>query len=470
MGPGIAAVIAATLSLAGCTVGPRYKAPEVTPTAQFKSQVGASEAKSIADLPWWQVFNDKALQGLVSQALASNYDLQVAAARVEQARALVGVAESDRWPQVGYQGIAARQQSFVPLEATKNITYNSIGVALGAAWELDLWGRVRSATESARQSLFAQEDVRRGVMLSLVSDVAASYFSLIEFDRELAIARESAASYRQTLDLFTQRYNAGNDTKLAVSRAQAAFDSSGVDIARLTRAVAQQENVLSVLLGGYPGQIARGQLLTDQVAPETPVGLTTDVLQRRPDIRQAEHVMMGANAEIGVAAANYFPVIGISALIGGQAPHAEDLFKGGWGIWGIGADLAGPIFQGGRLRNTYHAREAFWNESIAHYKNTIINAFRETSDALTAQQTLVDQRAALESQVFALRDSVDLSLERYGAGRANYFEVLDAQQQLFPSEAALAQTQRDQLLAVVNLYKALGGGWNLKDEDWSQPK
>jgi multidrug efflux system outer membrane protein len=467
------ATLVAAATGAGCAaVGPDYKRPDVQPAQQFRSQVGPSEATSIADLPWWQVFHDKALQSLITQALANNYDLQTAVARVDQARELVGVARADLYPQVGYDGFAARQKQFVPLPGLKkNYTYNTFGAILNATWELDLWGRIHRTTESAQANLYAQEDVRRGVMLTLVTDVAASYFVLVELDRELAIAQDSSVTFKKTLDLFTQRFQAGLDTRLAVVRAQAAYDASNADIAALNRAIAQQENALSVLLGAYPGSIARGTQLADQtMPPATPVGVTTDLLQRRPDIVQAEHVMMGANAEIGVAVANFFPRIGLGALFGGQGAHVEDIVNSNFNVWSIGAQIAGPIYQGGRLRANYHAQEAFWNQTIAEYKKTILTAFQETSNALVAQQTLVDQRTAQLSQVNSLRQAVDLALERYNGGRASYFEVLDAEQLLFPSEDQLARTQRDQLVAVVNLYKALGGGWNLKDEDWAHPK
>lgn len=465
------AVLMAAVSIVGCTVGPAYKRPQVTIDRQFRSQVSPSEANSIADLPWWKVFNDKALQGLIAEALANNYDVQVAAARVEQARAQVGVARADLYPQVAYNATAAREKTFIPEVNGQggNATFNSFGAFLSATWELDVWGRIRHATESARASLLAQEDVRRGVMLTLVSDVATAYFQLIELDRELDIARDSAITFKRTLDLFTLRFNSGKDSKLAVVRAQAAYDSSTASIAILTRAISQTENALSVLLGADPRSIERGVRLADQVMPDTPLGLTTNLLERRPDILQAEHVMMGANADIGVAMADFFPRVGLSALFGGQGERVEDIVKRSSGIWSIGAGLAGPIFQGGRLRASYYARQAFWDETIASYKKTILGAFRETSDALVAQQTLVGQRTAQQDQVNALRESVDLSLARYDAGRASYFEVLDAEQLLFPTEDTLAQTQRDQLLAVVNLYKALGGGWNLQDAQWTAP-
>jgi multidrug efflux system outer membrane protein len=453
----------------GLEVGPDYKRPEVKPVEDFRSQIGPSEAQSLADLPWWQVFNDKVLQSLIVTALEHNYDLELAADRVEQSRALVGVAASQLYPQIGYQGFAGREKAFTPLEqAGGNITYNTFGGLLNLVWELDVWGRIRRSTEAARANLFAQEYIRRGVMLSLVSDVAAGYFNLLELERELAIAQESSRTYKQTLDLFSQRYQFGRDSKLPVARAQAAYDSSLANVASLKRAIVQQENAISILLGAYPGEIPRGAQLTEQAAPSTPLGLTTEVMHRRPDILQAEQNVIGSNAQVGVAVASFFPRIGLSALYGAQSPNMNHLLDSSCSIWNIAGGLAGPIFQGGQILETYHAQQALWEGTIAQYKQTIIVAFREVSDALVAQTTLVDQRQALEHQVISLREAVELALLRYNAGRASYFEVLEAEQLLFPAEDALAQTQRDQLLVVVSLYKALGGGWNLSDAQWTQ--
>ncbi len=451
-------------------VGPDYQRPAMAPVEEYRSEVGPSEAQSLADLPWWQVFNDKALQQLIVQALSHNYDLRLAATRVEQARALVGITASQFYPQAGYQASAGREKTFVPLEQSNgNVTFDAFSALLNVAWEIDVWGRIRRSTEAARASLFAQEDIRRGVMLTLVSDVATNYFRLLEFDRELAIAEESFKTYKQTLDLFAQRFQFGRDSKLPVARAQAAYDSSLARIALLQREIVQQENVISVLLGSYPKAIERGAPLTDQVTPKTPVGMPSDLLQRRPDVLQAEQNMIGANAEIGVAVANFFPRIGLSALYGGQSQDIDRVFDSSFSIWNIFGDLTGPIFQGGRLIESYYAQQAFWDGVIAQYRQTVISSCREVSDALIAQQTLVKQREAYEGQVRALRDAVDLSLLRYDAGRASYFEVLEAEQELFPAEDTLAQTQRDQLLAVVDLYKALGGGWQLNDAEWSHP-
>lgn len=448
-------------------VGPDYKRPPLKTPEVFRSQIGPSDAASLADQPWWKVFHDRALQELIARALVQNYDLQLAAARVQQARALVGVAASELYPQVGYQGFAGREKTFVPLEAAGgNLTFNAFAGLLNVAWEIDVWGRIRRSTEAARANLLAQEDVRRGVMLTLVSSVAAGYFNLLELDRELEIARESSRTYKKTLDLFTQRFEFGRDNKLPVERAQAAYDSSFANEARLKRLIVQQENAISVLVGTYPKDVRRGGELNDQSTPVAPVGMTTDLLRRRPDILQAEQNMISANAEVGVAIANFFPRVGLSALYGNQSPRIEDFFSNDFSIWNIAAGIVGPIFQGGRILETYHAQQAFWDGSIAQYKQIILIAFQEVSDALIAQQTLVAQRAALEHQVGALQESVELSLLRYNVGRASYFEVLEAEQLLFPAQDALAQTQRDQLLAVVALYKALGGGWNLSNAQW----
>jgi multidrug efflux system outer membrane protein len=452
-------------------VGPDYKRPDASPVAEFRSQIGPSENASLADLPWWAVFKDAELQQLIAEALARNYDLQLAVARVEQARSLVWIAASPFYPQAGYQVFAGRERIFDPLEnGNGNLTFNAFGWALNTTWELDLWGRIRRSTEAARANLFAQEDVRRGVMLTLVSGVATGYFRLLELDRELAIAQESSKTYKQTLDLFTQRFEFGKDSRLPVERAQAAYDFSNASIAALQRAIVQQENAISILVGAYPKDVARGVELTDQTMPTAPVGLTTDLLQRRPDIMQAEQTIIGANAEIGVAVADFFPRIGLTALYGGQSTNIGDVFASSFSIWNIAGGFAGPLFQGGRLIESYYAQKAFWSATIAQYKQTVLVAFQEVADALIAEQTLVDQRAALTHQVKALRASVDLSLLRYSAGRASYFEVLEAEQLLFPAEDALAQTQRDQLLAVVNLYNALGGGWAMSDVQWNHQR
>lgn len=458
------------LLLGGCVLGPDYQRPEVATPDRFQAQISPSEANSFADLPWWAVFNDKALQALVTEALTNNYDLQVAAARIEQARALVGVVRSEAAPQVGYSGFGGGEKTLSPEpDAIGTSEYGSIGGALNAAWEFDIWGRIRRQTEAAEANLFAQEEVRRGLMLALVSEVATGYLRLLQLDREIAIASESEIAYRKTHDLFSRRYEAGRDNRLPVERARAALSSSAATIADLKREVAQQEHALSVLAGGYPHPIERGTPLIEQTMPQTPTGLTTDLLRRRPDIRQAEQVMIQANAQVGAAIAAQYPKIGLSALLGFIGVDGSGGLDGSFSLWRLGGTIAGPIFTGGRLESAYRERQAFWDESVALYKKAILVAFRETSDALVAQDMLAARRAALESQVQALRHSVTLAETRYRTGRASYFEVLEAQQQLFPAEDELARVQQAQLVAVVNLYKALGGGWKLADDQWKRP-
>ena len=448
-------------------VGPDYERPATQLPEGFRGQSDAADPASLADLPWWDVFGDPPLQRLVREALENNYDLKTAVARVQQFRAQVGVAASDLYPHVGYDGSASREKTFVPLVPGGNQTFNVFTGVIDVAWEIDVWGRIRRSTEAARAEFLASEDTRRGVMLSLVSDVAAGYVRLLELDREREIARSSAQTYQQTLDLFTERYEGGKDTKLSTSRAEASLAASLATIARLDEAIAQQENAICQLLGVPPRPIERGNSLTAQTAPAVPPGLTSALLQRRPDILRAEHDMMAANGEIGVAVANFFPRIGLTALYGGESPKIGNILKNNFSVWNIAGSVSGPLFQGGRLIEQYRARQAFWDETIAAYRGTIVQALREVADGLVAQSTLVDRRAAEERQVKALASSVELSLLRYRTGLANYYEVLEAEQQLYPAENALAEAQRDQLLTVVTLYKALGGGWNVPDDAWT---
>lgn len=449
------------LLLTGCSIGPEYKKPDMAVPTSFRSRIAMTEAVSFADQPWWGVFQDKALQELIKDALANNKDLQLAVARIEQARAQVEIVNAESLPQVGYQLTGGGQRTVTPAPrvSTQAVNFGAIEGLLSASWEFDIWGRIKHATDAAKADLLGQEDVRRGVMLTLVSDLAANYFNLLELDRELAIAQESTATYKKTLDLFDARFQAGKDSRLPVERAQANFDSSTANVHDLTRQIGQTENAICTLLGAYPHAITRGVRLEDQVMPATPVGSTTALLQRRPDILQAEQGMIAANARIGESLADFFPRIGLSTLVGGTGVGVQSNWSG-FGIWSAALSAAGPIYSGGGLEGNYHQRQAFWDESIASYKQKVLVAFQETSDALKAQETLPLRRTALNSQVAALKNSTDLALMRYDGGRSSYFEVLEAQQQYFAGAFDLARTERDQLLAVVNLYKALGGGWS----------
>ena len=453
------------LVTAGCPVGPNYVRPEVSLPEAHRGELGPAEAASIADLPWWDVFGDPVLKQLIEAALQNNYDLEAAVHRVEQAEALVGVARAPLFPQLGYNGAAQRGKTFV--FGQQNQTFNAFLGTFNMAWELDIWGRIRRATEAAQAEYLATDEFRRGVMLTLVSDVAQAYFGLLELDLELAIARDTVASFQDTVDLFRFRYQGGIGNKLEVDRAVAALEQTVASIPDLERQIVEAENLISVLIGRPPQPIERGARLVEQKAPpQVPPGLPSQLLERRPDVIQAEDTLVSANAQVGVAVANFFPRIGLTSLYGGQSNELENLVKSQGNIWNIAASIAGPIFTGGQNYETYLAQVAVFEESRARYLQSILLALQEVSNVLTSQDKLTEIRAALERQVVALQESVRLSLLRYDQGLANYFEVLEAQQQLFPAQNLLAQSVRDQLDVVVQLYRALGGGWNVTDEAW----
>ena len=454
---------AATLFVAivahGCALGRDYRRPFVpTPEITRGQKVPAGD-ETIADLGWWEMFEDPALQALLVEGLEANHDLAAAAARVEQARQIVAVTRSELFPQVDVRGDAARQRSEI---AAGKSTFNTFQSTLNLAWEIDLWGRIRRATEASAARLWAAEDVRRGVLLMVMSDIARNYFELLGLDRELAVAHQSSDTFRATLDLFNRRFEGGIGTLLEVSRARAALANSEAQVPDLEREITTKENQISILVGRLPGPITRGKDLTKQtVHARVPVGLPSDLLERRPDLVEAEDNVTAANAEVGAALASFFPRIGLTTFYGGQSTDLADLVRSGSDIWSIGASVSSPLFQGGRLVATYRARDAELAEAIERYLQSTLRAFGEVSSLLVTHDRLRRVRVEREEAVEQLRISVDLSLSRYRDGVANYIEVLEAQQQYFPSEIALVRTQREQLVTMVNLYRALGGGWKL---------
>jgi multidrug efflux system outer membrane protein len=428
----------------------------------YRSELEAAEAASFADQPWWDVFDDEVLRKLIDESLAANYDLKTATYRVDQAQHLVGITRSELYPQASYQGGAQRGKNFIGIGP--NQTFNTFLGAFNLAWELDVWGRIRRATEASKADLFATDDVRRGVVLSLVSGVAQQYFQLQELDLELDIARRTTQSFDETVSLFTRRFVGGVDSLLSVERAKAARGQAAAAIPALEQQIVIQENAICILLGRPPGAVERKAMLTQQaVPPQTPPGLPSELLQRRPDVLQAEQQIAAANARVGVAVANFFPRIGLTTLYGGQSTDLENIVKTPGVIWAVAGSVLGPLFQGGRLTESYRLQVADWQASEQVYQQTVLNALAEVSNALIAQQKLEEVRVEQAKVVKALQTSVRLALLRYNGGLSTYFEVLEAQQQLFPAENALAQTDRDRLLAVVGLYAALGGGWKAND-------
>ena len=460
----------ALVAALGCAIGPDYRRPELPAPPAFRDQ--AEAPASIADLPWWEVFRDDALVALIHESLANNRDLAVAAANVEVARYLAGVQRGEFFPQLEYQGAATRgDDSILGSPTPGRGTENDFLAAANLAWELDVWGRIRRATEAARADLLATEAFRRGVVLSLVSGVAQAWFELVELDRELEIARESVVSFQETRDLFLRQYQGGVVSKLDSLRAEAALAQAAARVPTLEQQIVAKENELSVLVGRPAGTIARGGTLAVQtVPPEVPPGVPALLLERRPDLIEAEETLVAANAREGQALADYFPRIGLTAVAGTLSSDVSDLLEAGSGFYSAGGQLLGPLFTFGQTTYTWKAAQAASDASRAAYEGAVLTSLREVSDALTAREKLVAVRIEREREVAALRESVEISQQRYLGGLATYLEVLDAQQQLYPAEFALAQTERDQLLSVVALYRALGGGWNAYDAEPELPQ
>jgi multidrug efflux system outer membrane protein len=344
----------------------------------------------------------------------------------------------------------------------------SAAATVNAAWEIDLWGRIRRLNEAAQAQLLAAEENRRGVMLSLVSDVARAYFELLELDLQLEIAHQTADAFTASFRLFSRKFEGGIGSRLDVTRAEAEVATVSAQIPELERQISIKENQINVLLGRNPAPIVRStKLAAQELPPSVPAGVPSELLQRRPDVKFAEAVLESANATVGVAKANYFPKISLTGFFGGVSPDVDDFFKGSSVAWGLGANALGPLFQGGLLDAQMEQAKAQWEEAVLQYKKTVILAFQDVSNALVTRKQLSGIREQQERAVRADSDSVTLALERYNAGKANYFEVLQAQELLFPAQNALALTTLNERLTIVSLYQALGGGWNLADEAWA---
>jgi multidrug efflux system outer membrane protein len=450
---------ALALSLAtACAVGPNYKRPELATPAGFYGETQAAEAKALTDVPWFEVFGDPVLKALIEEALANGYDARIAAARVQEAQARYGVAKSEYWPQVGYGAgydYGRLPESVVP----SGDTTSHYSVNVNVAWEIDLWGRVRRLNESALNAYLATEEARQGVLLTLASDVAQSYFELIELDAELEIAKRTTESFQETFDLFNRKLQGGAASALETSRAQALLSQTAAQIPDLERQIIGVENRINLLVGRAPQPIPRGTPLAEQrIYPEVPPGLPSALLERRPDVRQAEDELRAANAAVGVATANFFPVISLTGLLGGVSPEFSELFGTGK-TWSIGGGLFGPLFQGGRLKREKQIAVAQWEQARISYEQAVTNAFGDVSTALVAAQKLQAVKAQLATSVEAYGQAVSIANVRYLSGLSSYFEVIDTQQPMFPIENSLARARRDELNAIVSLYKALGGGW-----------
>ncbi|HLJ48366.1 MAG TPA: efflux transporter outer membrane subunit [Bryobacteraceae bacterium] len=464
----ISIAIAAVL-MQGCTVGPNYRRPQLPVPNNFRAPapLPAPQATSFADLKWFEVFHDEKLQELIRVALAQNYDLRDAVARVDEARANLGITRSNQYPQVSASGGVeitrlSRDGTF-PLPSSfvtnQNRNWGQAGLNL-LSFELDLWGRLRRATEAARATLLSEEDNRKAVVSTLVSEVAADYFQLLELDYELEISQRTLETRRESLKLVQERQGGGVATLLDLRQAEELVSSAAQSIPLLQEQIEQTENRISLLLGKHPGGVIRGGKLTEQeVPPEVPAGLPSALLERRPDIRSAEEALIAANANIGVAKAAYFPQISLTGFLGGQSSRLASLFSGPNAAWNFVPQVTQPIFAGGRIKSGVRLAEAEHDRAEVAYEKSIQTAFTEVSDALIAHQRTRESRVQQESLVTALQDRKRLAYVRYQGGVDTQLNALDADRDLFQAELALAQIRYSELLSVVQLYKTLGGGW-----------
>ena len=457
------ALLCAALLLSGCTVGPNYKRPTIAvpPTYRGLAPDGTAqtEAATLGDQKWWDIFQDEQLRTLIHTALQQNYDLRIAASRILEAKAQLGITRADQFPTAsagaGIADVRTAQSKFLPAFET------STGQAtLAAAWDLDFWGKFRRATEAAQANLLATEWARQEVVSTLVANVAAAYFQLRALDLELEISKRTFDSRQESLRLTQILANGGATSLLDVRQAEQLVFTAGAEIPALEQQIEQQENFLSILLGQNPGDITRGETLTEQRQPsQVPPGLPSSLLEQRPDIRQAEEQLVAANAEIGVARAAYFPQIVLSGSGGFQSSALTNLFSGPAGAWSFGASLAQPIFTGGRLRSGVRLAEAQQQTAVLFYQQSIQGAFRSVSDALVAYRKTREFRAQQELLFQSAQDAARLSHMRYTGGATGYLEVLTNETNAFSAELNLAQARLNELLALVQLYQALGGGW-----------
>lgn len=453
------------LLLAGCAMGPDYRRPTVNAPASWR--VAAPTNESLVNVSWWDFYRDPALTNLIAVALTNNFDLRIAAARIEEALGGYRAQRSFLLPSLN--GSAAWTRARVgDLPPASGVTAGQFDVFGLLSYEVDLWGRIRRLTESARAQLLASEEARRTVQISLVSAVATTYFNLRALDRQLEIARETLAARTNVLELTRIKFSEtdglgfGIVSELDVRQAETQVHGARATIASLERAIAVTENALRYLLGDHPGEVPRGQTLAQQWQPDAiPAGIPSELLLRRPDLRAAEQQLIAANADIGAARAAYFPTISLTAALGVQSVQLDDLFSTGTSrAWRFAPQIAGPIFNGGRIRAGVQVAKARQQTALAVYEQAIRNAFREVDDALISITKLREQLAAEEANVVAERRRLELSQLRYDEGISSYTDLLDAQRFVFSAQLAAVQTRNDLLASVAQLYKALGGGWN----------
>ena len=450
-----------SLSVAGCMIGPDYHRPEVaTPKAYLYEPKAAS---AVADVEWWKRFDDPVLDGLIVDALANNKNVKIAAANVEQAAGVLQSTRSPLYPQLGYQGNAARARfsdsNTNSLASGVSNPTNFYQALAGASWEIDLWGRVRRQTEAAQANLLATDEARRGVILSLVATVATSYLQLRGLDEQLAMAQRTRDAYGESLKLMQYKFQYGRVSEMNVEQATARYQTAAAQIPRIRRDIAVLEDALSILLGRNPGPIARGKPIFEIALPAVPAGVPSELLERRPDLMQAEQQLIAANAQIGAAKAQYFPTISLTGALGTASTDLSNLFKGPARTWNFAGTIVGPIFTGGLIAGQVAQAQGAEKAALLSYELAIQNAFADVDNALVTRETLAEQVVEQEKLVKALRGYSRLAQALFDGSRTPYSTVLQAEEQLFPAELDWAAARAQLCVSMVGIYKAMGGGW-----------
>lgn len=461
-----ALMLCAIAIVSGCTVGPDYKRPSIdTPQAY---RVDIKPAGELLNTPWWEQFGDPTLNELIRVALEENKDLRIAAARVEEFIGRYRATRAQLFPQVGLQLQGAKQSiskdSLPRLPIAIDRSFESWSLDLAVSWEIDLWGRLRRNTEAARSDLLSTEEGRRGVILSLVPAVAVSYVTLVDLDRQLEIAKRTAQARSEFYRLVKLRFSGGVVSEVELSSAESDYETALATIPQLEKQIEQQENALSVLLGRNPGPITRDRALDKLVLPQVPEGLPSELLERRPDLRSAEQTLISANARIGVAKAAFFPSISLTGVLGAASASLSGLFSGAARTWSYGGTISQPIFTGGSLVGQLAVAEAQQKQALLQYQKTIQTAFQDVNNALIDQVKTREQLAAQTRQLAALQGYARLARLRYTNGYTSYLEVTDAETKLFNAELQYAQAQGQLFSALINVYKAMGGGWIVEAE------
>ncbi len=457
----ILSVLSAIFLSACAAVGPSYQRPAIETPENWRIEY--PQAAAVANVSWWAQFGDPTLNDLIETALRENRDIQAAAARVDQFIGTLQTTRSQFFPQIGYNANASRnrttERGLVTVPPGSDPYFSLYEGALGASWQIDLFGRIRRQSEAAQARVFASEQGRKGVILSIVTSVAASYIGLRALDRQLEIARESATNYADTLRIFELRYLGGVVSQVELSQALSQYQLALAEIPSIEQQIVAQENLISILLGRNPGPVPRGNTIDELIAPAVPPDLPSTLLERRPDIVQAEQNLVTTNANIGVAKSLYYPTITLTGLLGSASTAFGNFLTGPASTWSVAAGIAGPIFTFGAIEGQVKAAEATQREAVAFYQATILNAFRETNDALIGAVKKREEAEAKAKRVTALQDYARLSRLKFDNGYAGYIEVLYSENELFNAELIAVRAKAERYTELVNVYKATGGGW-----------